>query len=150
MNAKPSSGAGYAGDVSPVDAWQGLEANPKAQLVDVRTRAEWTYVGLPDLGALSRRALLAEWQTFPAGTPNGRFAAEVDEALKDAGATTDTPIYFICRSGARSRAAAIALTQMGYAQAFNVAGGFEGDHDDSGHRGQVNGWKADGLPWQQG
>ena len=60
------------------------------------------------------------------------------------------PVMLLCRSGARSRAAAIALTEAGFAQAFNIAGGFEGDADGEGHRGNRNGWKAENLPWRQG
>jgi rhodanese-related sulfurtransferase len=59
-------------------------------------------------------------------------------------------VLFLCRSGARSRAAAVALTGLGFAKAFNVAGGFEGDPDGERHRGNINGWKAAGLPWRQG
>ena len=59
-------------------------------------------------------------------------------------------VLVICRSGARSRAAAIALTRAGFTQAFNIAGGFEGDADAQGHRGNLNGWKASDLPWRQG
>ena len=61
----------------------------------------------------------------------------------------DAPIYCICRSGARSASAASALTEAGFSNCFNVAEGFEGDLDDSRHRGQANGWKARGLPWIQ-
>lgn len=141
---------GYAGDVEPHEAWEGLKANDQAQLIDVRTRAEWTYVGVADLAAVKRRPVLLEWQGFPGGEANPNFAADLDAALKKAGLGADTPLYFLCRSGARSRAAAMAMARLGYTQAFNVAGGFEGDRNEEGHRGQVNGWKVEGLPWEQG
>ena len=58
-------------------------------------------------------------------------------------------MLFICRSGARSAAAASAMTQAGYTSCWNVAQGFEGDRDAVGHRASVGGWKAAGLPWVQ-
>jgi rhodanese-related sulfurtransferase len=139
----------YAGDLEPAEAWSLLEQNPAAQLVDVRTRAEWSFVGLPDLSPLQRRAFCVEWQGYPTMQPNPNFAADTTEAVQAAGAGLETPILFLCRSGARSRAAAMAMTRAGFSKAFNIAGGFEGDLDDGGHRGQTNGWKAAGLPWRQ-
>jgi rhodanese-related sulfurtransferase len=88
-----------------------------------------------------------EWQSFPSGAPNPGF---VDQASQALGADKAQAVLLICRSGARSRAAAIALAKAGFEKAFNVAGGFEGDPDDQGHRGNSNGWKASGLPWRQG
>ena len=40
---------GYAGDKMPKEAWDILERDPGACLIDVRTEAEWRYVGLPKL-----------------------------------------------------------------------------------------------------
>jgi rhodanese-related sulfurtransferase len=145
----PSSSHDYAGDVAVQEAWATLDREKRAQLVDVRTVAEWNFVGVPDLATLGRRTHCIEWQQFPSMAPNPGFVAEVVTALEDAGADRDTPILFLCRSGARSRAAAIALTGAGFTQAFNVAGGFEGDLDPDRHRGRTNGWKAAGLPWRQ-
>ena len=139
----------YAGDRKPSEAWSVLEANPKAQLVDVRTTAEWTFVGLPDLSSLGRRVLCLEWQAFPSMAGNPGFANEAARMLEAAGADKQAPVFFLCRSGARSSAAAIAMTKAGFAQAFNVAGGFEGDLDAERHRGRANGWKASSLPWTQ-
>ncbi len=140
----------YAGDIGVQEAWALLSAEPAAQLVDVRTMAEWNFVGLPDVSALGRRVHCIEWQSFPTMAPNPAFAAEAETAVTAAGAGKDTPVLFLCRSGARSRAAAVALTGLGFAKAFNVAGGFEGDPDGERHRGNINGWKAAGLPWRQG
>lgn len=142
--------AHYAGDVTPAEAWRVLNESPRAQLVDVRTSAEWQFVGLPDLAALGRRPLLAEWQVWPDMAVNAGFAAGVDAALSAAGVAKSDPVFFLCRSGARSRAAAAALSAAGYGAAYNIANGFEGDPDGDGHRGSLNGWKAEGLPWRQG
>jgi rhodanese-related sulfurtransferase len=139
-------GQGYSGDVEPREAWRILSQDPEAVLVDVRTDAEWSYVGLPDLSALGKRPVLVAWQNFPSMERNGGFAAE----LAAKGASKTAPILFLCRSGARSRAAAQAMTGEGYARCYNVAGGFEGDLDAERHRGRINGWKAQGLPWAQG
>jgi rhodanese-related sulfurtransferase len=136
----------YAGDVGARDAWALLVREADAQLIDVRTRAEWNFVGLPDLSPLGRRVLCVEWQGFPTGAQNPAFVSEAGAALDG---KKEAPVLFLCRSGARSRSAAIAMTAAGYARAYNVAGGFEGDLDSERHRGMTNGWKAAGLPWTQ-
>ncbi|MDQ0325826.1 rhodanese-related sulfurtransferase [Rhodopseudomonas julia] len=138
----------YQDDVGPEEAWQALSESD-AVLVDVRTRAEWAYVGLPDLSSLGRQLFLAEWQSFPTQQVDPDFAGKLVAALGEAGVGQDVPLYFICRSGVRSAAAAAAMTAAGYGPCFNVSGGFEGDRDEAGHRGQINGWKAVGLPWTQ-
>src|SRR5689334_7970344 len=93
---------------------------------NVRTRAEWTYVGMPDLGSLSKRAILVEWQTFPDQTVNPRFPERLGGELGALGVKLDDDLFFICRSGGRSLAAAKAMAAMGYRACHNVAGGFEG------------------------
>jgi rhodanese-related sulfurtransferase len=135
---------GYAGDVDPADAYAGLQADADAVLVDVRTTAEWTYVGVPDLTQIGKRVIPLEWQRFPDGTLNGSFV----EQLRGAGVGEGAPIYFLCRSGARSAAAAKAATTAGLGPAYNVSDGFEGPLGHDGHR-TVTGWKAAGLPWRQ-
>jgi rhodanese-related sulfurtransferase len=139
----------YAGDIGAAEAWDMLTGDPKAQLVDVRTVAEWNFVGLPDLASLGRKVHCVEWQNFPAMAPNPDFVCEASGALAAAGAEKETPVLFLCRSGARSRAAAMAMTLAGYRKAFNIADGFEGDLDAERHRGKSKGWKAQGLPWKQ-
>lgn len=137
-------------DVSVRDTWERLARDEKAVLVDVRTMAEWTYVGLPDLSSLGKQPVLVEWQTFPDNRVDARFTERLSELLEAAGAGLDTELFFICRSGQRSRMAAQAMAAAGYRACRNVAGGFEGPLDASRHRGQVAGWKAAGLPWAQG
>jgi rhodanese-related sulfurtransferase len=132
-------------NVSPKQSFEALLADPGAQLVDVRTDAEWQYVGIPDLREAGKRAVLISWQYFPSGNVNARF---VDE-LRDAGLSPEAPIYFLCRSGVRSLAAAREAEAAGFKLCFNVAEGFEGHPDAQGHRGTQDGWKAAGLPWRQ-
>ncbi len=133
------------GNVSSRQAWEVLERDPQAQLVDVRTTAEWSYVGIPDLDPIGKRAALVVWQEFPSGELNPNFQAE----LARANLRPDQPLYFICRSGARSLAAAREAAIAGFGHVFNVADGFEGPPDAEQHRGRIAGWKAAGLPWRQ-
>ena len=144
-----SPDADYAGDIECLAAWALLEADPRAQLVDVRTSAEWTFVGLPDLSSLGRRVLTVEWQSYPSMAHNAHFSSQTAELLAGEDADRDTPVLLLCRSGGRSRAAAIALTKAGFKKAYNIAGGFEGDLDARHHRATRNGWKISGLPWRQ-
>jgi len=132
-------------DVSPRAAYQAIAEDPDAMLVDVRTDAEWNFVGLPELQEVGKQVVLIPWQLYPTMQVNGSFV----EHLHRAGAKPMSKLYFICRSGARSLAAGQAAQQAGFPHAFNVADGFEGPVDAEGHRGAIAGWKADGLPWRQ-
>jgi rhodanese-related sulfurtransferase len=132
-------------NIPPQQVWQALKTDPQAQLVDVRTDAEWTYVGLTDLSEAAKQPVLIPWQIFPKMEVNTGF---IDQ-LTQAGFTPEHRIYFLCRSGVRSLAAAQAAQAAGFAQVFNVADGFEGNPDGEGHRGRIAGWKASGLPWRQ-
>jgi rhodanese-related sulfurtransferase len=116
----------------------------------VRTRAEWAFVGLPDLSTLNKRPLLVEWQTFPDNREDPQFAERLGATLKEVGVMPDTEVFFICRSGSRSKRAAEVMTAAGFSACRNVADGFEGPLDGDRHRGRVGGWKAAGLPWSQG
>ena len=129
----------YAGALLPQEAFQLLQAMPAAKLVDVRTQAEWDWVGrIPG-------AVMLEWNTWPSGELNDEFVPRLE-----ASATKSTdPVLFICRSGARSHGAAVAAAKAGYSAAYNVLEGFEGDKDPQGHRSTVGGWRAAGLPWIQ-
>ena len=137
-------------EVDVAATWEGLTSGPRSQLVDVRTRAEWTYVGIPDLGPIGKRAVLVEWQTFPDQSVDARFVERLAGELKALGVQLDDDLYFICRSGSRSLAAAKAMAEAGYRSCRNVLCGFEGPLDDLRHRGTRSGWKASGLPWLQG
>lgn len=135
----------YAGDIDPRRAWEILRDNPDAVLVDVRTEAEWRFVGVPDTSALDRPTVLVEW-VDGTGAPNSRFLDQLGEVLD--GREPDAPVLFLCRSGQRSAHAAAAATGAGIEPAYNVSDGFEGPLDEHGHRGHA-GWRALGLPWRQ-
>ena len=136
----------YAGDLNPAQAWERLQEDPGCMLVDVRTDAEWNFVGLPDLSSLGKATARVSWQVYPDMALNRDFVTEVTAQ----GVTQDNTVLLICRSGQRSRDAAIALTNAGFGPCFNVAEGFEGPPDEARHRGTTAGWKARGLPWIQG
>lgn len=133
----------YAGDITPHQAWGLLKENPDAVLVDVRTDAEWKYVGVPETSSLGRRTAFIEWVRYPDGAPNRTFVDDLRAAGIGGG-----PVIFLCRSGQRSIGAAEAATAAGLTPAYNVLEGFEGALDADGHRG-AQGWRAAGLPWRQ-
>ncbi|WP_405160194.1 rhodanese-like domain-containing protein [Nocardia sp. NBC_01499] len=135
----------YAGDITPQQAWELLRDNPEAVLVDVRTEAEWKFVGVPDTSSIERPTVLIEW-VDSTGTRNGEFTEQLVTALD--GHDPAAPVIFLCRSGQRSIGAAIASTQAGFGTSYNVLEGFEGPVDADGHRGG-SGWRALGLPWRQ-
>lgn len=131
-------GLSYTGALLPAEAYELLKQMPDAKLVDVRTRAEWEYVGrIPGAAQI-------EWQTYPGGQLNPRFLEELQAQIDK-----EPVVMFICRSGARSHAAAVAASRTGFTQVFNVLEGFEGDRDAQGHRNTIGGWRAAGLPWVQ-
>lgn len=140
-----ASGPEYAGDVDCKEAWAVLERDAAATLVDVRTVPEWEFVGIPNLGSIGKQPVLVQWRLYRESVPNPDFLAE----LEVAGVRKDATVLFLCRSGARSKSAAVAATAAGYATCYNVAGGFEGHLDNAKHRGSVDGWKVLGLPWEQ-
>ncbi len=128
-------------DISLDEAWNVLRDDDQAVLIDVRTAAEWTFVGVPDLSSIGRELRTVEWSRFPGGAPNPNFLTEATNGIDPS-----RPVLLLCRSGARSAAATAALTNNGFTAARNVVAGFEGDLDATGHR--HGGWK-DQLPWRQ-
>jgi rhodanese-related sulfurtransferase len=142
----------YAGDLTVDEAWQLLAADSSARLVDVRTAPEWGFVGRPDLSSIGKAPLLLSWQTYPQMAVDNNFTGKLEQGLGDQGlgdADKAAPVLFLCRSGARSKAAAIAATAAGFTRSYNIAGGFEGDRDSGSHRNSVGGWRFAGLPWIQ-
>src|SRR5918995_1599995 len=129
-------GLGYAGALLPGEAHRLMQAG--AKLVDVRTKPELLYVGkVPG-------SMAVEWQTYPGNRENPDFLGELAAAVPK-----DQAVLFMCRSGARSHAAAEAATRAGWRECYNVLEGFEGDKDSDQHRNTVGGWRKSGLPWTQ-
>ncbi len=129
----------YAGALTPEEAFVLLQQLPGAVLVDVRTQAEWTFVG----GVAD--AVQIEWKSFPGMQPNPAFITQLQAQVPG-----QAHVLFLCRSGARSHDAAVAATAAGFSHCYNILEGFEGDRDAHGQRGRLNGWQAAGLPWSQG
>lgn len=144
----PGAG-GYRGELSVEEAWDILRSDADAVLIDVRTRAEWAYVGIPRLDGIGKSPILIEWEMFPSGEPLPHFTSLLGDELKRLGTPGDAPLLFICRSGSRSRSAAVAMTSAGYANCYNIGPGFEGPLDGERHRSSISGWKLAGLPWSQ-
>ncbi len=134
----------YAGDITPEEAWKVLVDHPEAVLVDVRTEAEWRFVGVADISSLQRDVVYVEWNRTD-GSRNDGF---VDDLIAAGVTPGERPVVFLCRSGNRSIVAAEAATGAGIAPSYNVLDGFEGDLDENRHRG-TTGWRAVGLPWTQ-
>jgi rhodanese-related sulfurtransferase len=133
-------GQPYAGAVTPDEAFMLLQAAPNVKLVDVRTNAERDWVGR--VVVPQGQHLAIEWATYPGGQPNPAFGAQLEQV-----AARDEILLFLCRSGVRSRHSARVATELGYAHAYDILEGFEGDKDGEGHRKSVGGWCKAGLPW---
>ncbi len=130
-------GLPYAGTLTPTEAYEVWQLAPGTRLVDVRTRAEWDWVGrVPD-------AVEIEWNTYPGGQHNVDFLAQLKRQVD-----REALLLFLCRSGVRSHHAASLATQAGFTACYNVLEGFEGDMDAHGQRGKVGGWRRAGLPWK--
>lgn len=140
-------GRSYAGDITPQQAWKLLSDNSDAVLVDVRTDAEWRFVGVPDLSSLGREAVFIQWSTTD-GALNNNFVDELRDQMASPESGGERPVVFLCRSGVRSIGAAELATRAGITPAYNVLDGFEGHVNAQGHRGEA-GWRATGLPWRQ-
>lgn len=130
----------YAGAVTPDEALALLKLDPQARLVDVRTRAELDWVGRPQVP--DGQYVHIEWVRYPGGVPNEQFLDQLKTQ-----ASPEAPVLFLCRSAARSKAAAKVAAEAGFMKAFDILEGFEGDKDAQGHRKAVSGWCFRGLPW---
>ena len=127
--------AAYAGDIPAPLAWQWVQGG-QAVLVDVRTNAERAWVGqVPG-------AVPIEWKQWPGMAHNPDFDEQLQAAVPAA-----SKVVLLCRSGVRSVAAATRAAQLGI-EAYNILEGFEGDADANGHRGNIGGWRKQGLPWR--
>jgi rhodanese-related sulfurtransferase len=126
-------------NLTPQQAWELLQQNASAVLVDVRTQMEHAYVGHP-IGAVH-----IPWKEAPSWEINPNFVADVKNLVLN----NDAPILLLCRSGQRSLSAAKALEDAGCTRPINIIDGFEGPLDPQNHRGNIGGWRYCGLPWQQ-
>ena len=126
--------------LSPQQTWHYLQHNPQALFVDVRMELEYLYVGHP-LGVVH-----IAWYEYPQMQAHpSRFVEQVQRE----GGQPERPVVLICRSGKRTVEAGQALEAAGFTNVVNVLHGFEGDLDAHFQRGRLNGWRFDGLPWEQ-
>jgi len=133
--------------LTPKQAWQLLQDNPQAVLIDVRSNFEYLFVGHP-VGAVH-----VPWIDEPDWKVNPHFVTEVRKVMLGGVTCEDergcAPVVLICRSGKRSHAAGELLVREGFPEVYNVAEGFEGELDDHHHRSSTGGWRFHGLPWEQ-
>lgn len=137
-------------EATPEDCWNALCIDEHAALVDVRSRPEWSFSGMPDLSEVNRQLLTVEWQTWPEMSANLGFISDLQDQM---GPTPPQRLFFLCRNGGRSIHAAREVAKQLHRRGINlhitnVVEGFEGEKDANGQRGKVNGWKAAGLPWR--
>jgi rhodanese-related sulfurtransferase len=126
----------YSGQLTPNEAFEVLQNNPDAVLIDVRTKAELELVGrIPN-------ATHIEWAFYPGMVLNAEFASQLQGRVNK-----NLTLIFMCRSGGRSNNAAMLAQQLGYKNVYNMLDGFEGDANSLKQRTQVSGWKFAGLPW---
>ena len=133
-------------EITPPEAWERLQTDPEAVLLDVRSRIEFEFVGHP------LNAVHVPWQEAPYWGVDPDFVNKVRHVLRqtrEADLPESVPVLALCRSGARSLSAARALQAAGFVEAVNIAEGFEGDKDKNNHRNTINGWRFHGLPWEQ-
>ncbi len=140
---------GYKGDVTSLQAWDMLKNSKGGQLVDVRTNAEWHYVGTPDLRPIHKDVIMLQWRILPDMVINENFINDLSARLHTCNYQEFDPLIFICRTGGRSMEAGQYVSSFGYKNCFNLSDGFEGSLDSRGHRGRISGWKASGLSWRQ-
>ena len=143
------SESNHVGDVTVAQAWDRLSQDKTAVMIDVRTVAEWAFVGTADLASIGKAPVFVEWQTFPDNRPVADFGDRLEQALSKAGIGHASELLFLCRSGGRSMLAARTMAARGYTRCRNIADGFEGQLDPVRQRGRLGGWKATGLPWVQ-
>lgn len=132
--------------ISPKEAWDMLQENPRAVLVDVRSDMEFLFVGHP------KGAIHVPWIDYPEWKLNPNFVTEIRKLVLGGichEINESAPVLLICRSGKRSLEAGYALIKEGFTEVYNVGEGFEGDLDEQHHRGTQGGWRFAGLPWEQ-
>ncbi len=131
----------------PQEAWQLMQDEPRAVLIDVRSDMEFLFVGHP-VGAIH-----IPWIDYPDWKLNENFVTEVRKLVLGGicheSQTSGAPVLLICRSGKRSLEAGNMLIKEGFCDVYNIAEGFEGELDENHHRGSLGGWRFHGLPWAQ-
>ena len=132
-------------NISSRECFEKLSTEVNSQLIDVRTKPEWIYVGVPDLSSINKKVIFVSWQVYPEMGTNKFFENQILES----NIKKDNNLYFICRSGNRSNNAAEFLASRGFSNCFNVIDGFEGKLNHERQRTLIDGWQFNNLPWKQ-
>ena len=132
-------------EINSCDCFEVLKNHSKSHLIDVRTKPEWEFVGIPDLTCIHKQTFFISWRLYP----NMRINYDFEKEILQLRIKQEDLIFSICRSGHRSQEAAKYINKLGYKNCYNVSDGFEGYKDLGNHRAQVNGWKYNLLPWKQ-
>ncbi len=155
-----------------IEAYDMLNTVPDTYLIDVRTRAEYQFVGHPVKAYLFPYQFMTnefvkekenERHGYRLTSPNESFLEEIAKVFKK-----EDNILIIGRDGTRSALAAEALVEAGFQKVFDVEDGFEGPEfphfeDSNRHkfyrqlakRNKISGyklrrhygWQWWGLPW---
>ncbi|MDZ7696898.1 MAG: rhodanese-like domain-containing protein [Deltaproteobacteria bacterium] len=157
-------------NILSIEAYDMLNTVPDTYLIDVRTRAEYQFVGHPINAYLFPYAFLVnrlkktdETYSYGMTEKNKAFVEEVSKVFKKS-----DNLLLISRDGARSALAADALIKAGFKNVYDVVNGFEGPEfphfEDSNKqkfyhqlakRNKIQGfklrrhygWQWWGLPW---
>ncbi len=133
--------------LDPKAAWDLIQKDPRALLIDVRSSMEYLFVGHP------KGAVHIPWIDEPDWEVNPNFVRNIREltlgGVIDAAEGGSVPILLICRSGKRSLEAGRLLLESGFADVSNIEEGFEGELDETHHRSSTGGWRFCGLAWEQ-
>ena len=132
-------------NISSQECFEKLSIEVNSQLIDVRTKPEWVYVGVPDLSSINKNVIFISWQVYPEMGTNKFFENQILET----NIKKDDNLCFICRSGNRSNDAANFLISRGFSNCFNVIDGFEGKLNHDQQRALIDGWQFNNLPWKQ-
>ena len=132
-------------NISSQECFEKLSIEVHSHLIDVRTKPEWVYVGVPDLSLINKKVIFISWQVYPKMEINKFFENQILEL----NIKKDSNLYFMCRSGNRSYSAAEFLVSRGFSNCFNVIDGFEGKLNHERQRALIDGWQFNNLPWKQ-
>jgi rhodanese-related sulfurtransferase len=145
-------------NLDPRASYDFLIANRDAAFIDCRSESEYFLVGHPVIPGVKEDGTVDSQGSFAwrpenicysddfSAEPNDEF---VHQSVRFIGPNRTRPVVIICRSGRRSVGAAKDLEAFGYTDVINVVYGFEGELNDQDQRGKLNGWRFDGLPWEQ-
>jgi rhodanese-related sulfurtransferase len=140
-----NSASNVVEEVTSLEAWEILQKNSNSYLIDVRTVPEWKNVGYPNLSSIDRKLVKLSWRVYPTMQINTDFVTHLVQEIPQ----KEANLLFICKTGGRSYEAALEMKKNGFINCFNIIDGFEGDIDHTNSRGNINGWKALNLPWEQ-